>query len=454
MKAPDLASVDDAGVHPWTGATDALKAAAAHAQLKFAVADLGRAKDRATLFAGLDRRSSCRSISATISTRWPTCSRTATGGQDTAASSCSRTPPPTARTIQRLGDARGHARGSSGVLERAAQGVLDVRRLTAAAGTACDMAYKQPVSVLVLVYTTDRRVLLHRARRFSGHWQSVTGSQEPGETLAATADARAAEETGIDARALRRADGLAMSNVYEIFPQWRHRYAPGITHNTEHVFGLEVPAPGARDARPAGAPAPRVAALARRRREVFFVVEPRRHRSAGAPRSRRKDIVMIKTSTFRPARNRGHLRSLRWSSRPRSPRNRLRTSLPAAGRHAFRVGHGERPQRPHAGVDARGGRQRRSGGAAGVVNTRMAKALALAKAAKGVEASTSGYSSHQITDKNQPSRWRVAQTLKLEGGDFAAMSALITQLQADGGLVVDGTQFSVSDASRRKAEDG
>jgi predicted secreted protein len=91
--------------------------------------------------------------------------------------------------------------------------------------------------------------------------------------------------------------------------------------------------------------------------------------------------------------------------------------------------------------------------AASVVNARMAKALALAKAAKGVEASTSGYSSHQITEKNQTPRWRVAQTLKLEGGDFAALSALITQLQADGGLVVDGTQFSVSDASRKKAED-
>ena len=55
MKAPDLAVVDDAGVHPWTGATDALKSAAAHAHLKFAVADLGKARDRATLFAELDR---------------------------------------------------------------------------------------------------------------------------------------------------------------------------------------------------------------------------------------------------------------------------------------------------------------------------------------------------------------------------------------------------------------
>jgi predicted secreted protein len=91
--------------------------------------------------------------------------------------------------------------------------------------------------------------------------------------------------------------------------------------------------------------------------------------------------------------------------------------------------------------------------AANVVNTRMARALGLAKAAKGVEASTSGYSSNQVTEKNQPARWRVAQTLKLEGSDFASMSALITQLQSEGGLVVDGTQFSVSAASRRKAEE-
>jgi dihydroneopterin triphosphate diphosphatase len=33
-----------------------------------------------------------------------------------------------------------------------------------------------------------------------------------------------------------------LRNVYEIYPVWRHRYAPGVTHNTEHVFGLCVPA--------------------------------------------------------------------------------------------------------------------------------------------------------------------------------------------------------------------
>jgi len=91
--------------------------------------------------------------------------------------------------------------------------------------------------------------------------------------------------------------------------------------------------------------------------------------------------------------------------------------------------------------------------AAGIVNTRMAKALARAKSAQGIDASTSGYSSFQITEKNQPPRWRVAQTLKLESADFAALSGLISQLQADGGLVVDGTQFSVSETTRRKAEE-
>src|SRR4030095_6375233 len=57
------------------------------------------------------------------------------------------------------------------------------------------------------------------------------------------------------------------------------------------------------------------------------------------------------------------------------------------------------------------------------------------------------------TEKNQPARWRVAQTLKLESNDFAALAELISQLQADGGLVIDGTQFSVSDTSRKKAEE-
>jgi dATP pyrophosphohydrolase len=102
--------------------------------------------------------------------------------------------------------------------------------------------YKTPISVLVVVYTPDLQVLvLERADR-PGFWQSVTGSQDAGETLEQTAVRELAEETGIDATRYTLSD-WATQNRYEIYQQWRHRYAPGVTHNTEHVFGVEVPEP-------------------------------------------------------------------------------------------------------------------------------------------------------------------------------------------------------------------
>jgi predicted secreted protein len=91
--------------------------------------------------------------------------------------------------------------------------------------------------------------------------------------------------------------------------------------------------------------------------------------------------------------------------------------------------------------------------AAADVNARMARALARAKAVAGVDAATSGYSSYQVADKNQPPRWRVAQTLTLEGADFAAMAALVSKLQVDDALVLSGMNFAVSPEARRRAED-
>ena len=104
------------------------------------------------------------------------------------------------------------------------------------------MNYKIPVSVLVLVHTADLQVLLLERADRPGFWQSVTGSQDAGETLEQTAAREVAEETGIDVSQYGLTN-WATQNRYEIYLHWRHRYAPGVTHNTEHVFGLEVPGP-------------------------------------------------------------------------------------------------------------------------------------------------------------------------------------------------------------------
>lgn len=103
------------------------------------------------------------------------------------------------------------------------------------------MPDKIPVSTLVLVYTRSLDVLIIERADFPDYWQSVTGSQEPGESLLDTATRELREETGIDAATLGPLIDWHLSNVYEIYPRWRHRYPPGTTHNTEHVFGLEVP---------------------------------------------------------------------------------------------------------------------------------------------------------------------------------------------------------------------
>jgi dATP pyrophosphohydrolase len=102
---------------------------------------------------------------------------------------------------------------------------------------------KKPVSVLVLIHTPDLEVLLLERAAHPGFWQSVTGSQEGDESLQCTAAREVAEETGISARPEALVD-WRLTNRYEIFPEWRYRYAPGVTENVEHVFSLQVPSPG------------------------------------------------------------------------------------------------------------------------------------------------------------------------------------------------------------------
>jgi dATP pyrophosphohydrolase len=99
---------------------------------------------------------------------------------------------------------------------------------------------KLPVSVLVVVHTQEREVLLLERASRAGFWQSVTGSLDRSdEPLALAAAREVGEETGIDAAsgALER---WPIANTFEIYARWRHRFAPGVTHNTEHVFGLKL----------------------------------------------------------------------------------------------------------------------------------------------------------------------------------------------------------------------
>lgn len=106
--------------------------------------------------------------------------------------------------------------------------------------------FKIPESVLVVIHDPARRVLLIERAANPGYWQSVTGSKEvPGELPRQTAEREVAEETGIVVGSAMVPAGQlcdwGIRNVYEIYPVWRHRYAPGVTHNTEQVFGLLVP---------------------------------------------------------------------------------------------------------------------------------------------------------------------------------------------------------------------
>jgi dATP pyrophosphohydrolase len=107
--------------------------------------------------------------------------------------------------------------------------------------------WKIPQSVLVVIHTPALDVLLIERADKPGYWQSVTGSKDViGEPLAATCVREVTEETsiqigsaGVPLTALR---DWNLVNEYDIYPVWRHRYAPGVTRNTEHVFGLCVPA--------------------------------------------------------------------------------------------------------------------------------------------------------------------------------------------------------------------
>lgn len=106
------------------------------------------------------------------------------------------------------------------------------------------MAYKHPVSALVVIYAQNSgRVLMLQRRDDPDFWQSVTGSLEAGESASLAAQREVKEEVGIDIPA----EGLSLldcqrSVEFELFAHLRRRYAPGVTHNREHWFCLALPA--------------------------------------------------------------------------------------------------------------------------------------------------------------------------------------------------------------------
>ena len=103
--------------------------------------------------------------------------------------------------------------------------------------------YKIPHSVLVVIHDCAGDVLLIERASQAGFWQSVTGSLDQlSESHRAAAVREVMEEVGIDASMPGcKLTDWGLENIYEIYPMWRHRYAPGVTHNTERVFGLCVP---------------------------------------------------------------------------------------------------------------------------------------------------------------------------------------------------------------------
>ena len=103
---------------------------------------------------------------------------------------------------------------------------------------------KIPISVLVVIYKSNGEVLLIERADKSSFWQSVTGSVDAiDEDLSTAAEREVLEETGIDIQFLPANSLQDMHHQieYEIYPQWRHRYAPGVIKNTEHWFSLRVP---------------------------------------------------------------------------------------------------------------------------------------------------------------------------------------------------------------------
>ena len=205
----------------WTGATEPLEGGGgARASSSSARSTSRGRRTKATLFAALDRAlRAARALRPQLGRARRRARGSRLARQGRRASSRSRTRPPTARTHPNdwatleeiLGEAAEFWRERHvpfWVVRR-----LKRRAATPAGRRARSRSGQRPVAHRPMTLQdpdfdrwssstrTDLDVLLLERADFPGYWQSVTGSQEPGETLAETAARELAEETGIDADA-------------------------------------------------------------------------------------------------------------------------------------------------------------------------------------------------------------------------------------------------------------
>lgn len=104
------------------------------------------------------------------------------------------------------------------------------------------MQYKNNQSVLVVIYTKDtNRVLMLQRQDDPDFWQSVTGTIESGETPKKTAIRELWEEVRLEISENSTALFDCNESIeFEIFPHFRYKYAPNITHCKEYWFLCEM----------------------------------------------------------------------------------------------------------------------------------------------------------------------------------------------------------------------
>ena len=187
------------------------------------------------------------------------------------------------------------------------------------------MLYKKPVSVLVVIHTAALDVLLLERLRHPGFWQSVTGSQEDDEALLETARREVEEETGI---AVGTADlqDWKQTHRFEIFAEWRDRYAPGVTRKHRACVQPVPSRQGDGDGRTRRAPGLSLAALARSGGGLFFLEQPGCHSGVAGPFSRARPAAV---AAFLVGACRAFLQPSRSAGRSRGRKSRVATVVSA-----------------------------------------------------------------------------------------------------------------------------